>query len=235
MFVGWPLISRSRVQYPIRNPKWTSRDRRSINRQSAICTGVASIADHALDHRRQTSARPRPPARIAAGDPTSARSVRLKRHFDANSRGAAAPARRVLRRLAVDPRSSAESAASAASSAPRNAKRSPSPVIGSMKPAASPASSNPGTPQPLTSTASGPRQTGAATSRDAARNGPPAADRAGASRTAARPDRAARGGRPSRRRRWSGRPASARRRCSGPRRTCISPKRPRFRRTVRRR
>ena len=52
------------------------------------------------------------------------------------------------------------SASCAASSPPRSANRSPSPVIGSMKPAASPASSSPGAPATSQSTASGPRQTG---------------------------------------------------------------------------
>ena len=61
--------------------------------------------------------------------------------------------------------SSAASAASAASSAPRIAKRRPSPVIGSTKPAASPARSRPGTPAARASTASGPRIAGAVTRR----------------------------------------------------------------------
>ena len=58
------------------------------------------------------------------------------------------------------PPASAASAASAASSPPRIAKRRPSPVIGSMKPAASPASSSPGTPLADASTRSGPRHDG---------------------------------------------------------------------------
>ena len=67
----------------------------------------------------------------------------------------------------------------AASSAPRSAKRRPSPVIGSMNPAASPASSSPGTPHAEDSTASGPRHCGRVTRR-ARRSAPPA--RVGAQR-----------------------------------------------------
>ncbi len=48
----------------------------------------------------------------------------------------------------------------AASSAPLNANRSPSPVMGSMNPAASPASRRPGVLARALSTASGPRHTG---------------------------------------------------------------------------
>src|SRR5206468_249779 len=105
-------------------------------------------------------------ASMARADDTSARSTRLKRHFDMNARRRS-PASRAW--TPVQPCSSACNAAAAASSPPWTAKRSPSPVIGSMNPAASPAKSSPSILVCGDSTASGPRTTGGATSRASAK------------------------------------------------------------------
>ena len=84
------------------------------------------------------------------GEPTSARSARFMRHFDAK-------AARRSRASADGPSlvrpTNKSSATATANSAPRMAKCMPSPVIGSMNPAASPASSRPATPAAFVSTA----------------------------------------------------------------------------------
>ena len=98
---------------------------------------------------RAMTARSTPGARRAA---TAAASTAARRRHEraqraiepplaARRRGAVAP--RAARGRRVHPCASACSAACAASSPPRTAKRRPSPVIGSMNPAASPASSRP--------------------------------------------------------------------------------------------
>ena len=100
-----------------------------------------------------------------AGPLERQRRCRRPPAFDQRSEQAVDPelgAKLTLAALAVArdrtsaPRQSASSAAAAASSPPRIASRSPSPVIGSMNPAASPASRTPRTPAPVVSTASGP-------------------------------------------------------------------------------
>ena len=103
------------------------------------------------------------PACTAAGDATVARKAR-NRHFALNSRRRLM-ARRAARARPFHPPAKASSAAWAAKTPPRTAKRRPSPVIGSMNPAASPANSNPDRLSATASMASGPRTTGGLTSR----------------------------------------------------------------------
>ena len=121
----------------------------------ACCTSPANEITRLITAGATAAAMPA--ACRAEGVATSRRTDRLNRHFAANAR------RRIRCSVAwgsSDRRSSVRNATAAASSAPQIAKRSPSPVIGSMKPAASPARSNPGTRALTTSTARGPRTTG---------------------------------------------------------------------------
>ncbi len=120
-------------------------DRRPVSEERQCSCGVAGVADDAADQARRDRRRPLGQREWPRASRRARATVRLKRSFAPNSvcRASAsrqdAPIERPrLRGRAGPPR--------AASTAPRIARWRPSPVIGSMKPAASPASSSPSTP-----------------------------------------------------------------------------------------
>ena len=199
-----PVVARS-----IGAPRRSSATKTRTNSRTPTASGgaeVARVADGLLDPRRC------PPGAERRGAHGQRRSdQRAQRAVEAPLAGELAPPRRrepdvrLCRRRARARRS----VSIAASSAPRSAKRRPSPVIGSMKPAASPARSSPGTPARRGLDGERPEQV----TRGHAPGAPANAARQhrvarGASARAGAQDRPAPAGPASRRRRWRGAPGS---------------------------
>ena len=119
---------------------------------------IARKPDPRLERCRSPTVHPRRRRPPLAPSRRACRRHRLTRHFTPKASRSRAPrAVSSARQGSVRPASTSSAIAAASVRHSRRRGRRPSPVIGSTKPAASPASSRPGTPAAATSTASGPR------------------------------------------------------------------------------
>ena len=118
----------------------SARTRSRAARRVSGVTDISGVLDRRAQARRREARAPRAAA-DGAGDATSDAQHAVEPPLPRELGAAGCAASRSC--TPRQPCSSASSAAAAASSPPRTAKRRPSPVIGSMKPAASPASSSP--------------------------------------------------------------------------------------------